>query len=122
MSDAAYFSAFSEPPLEAHARRLRSIDREGEEKRYKRTDRERERGEGMGKVSFIIPLGEIRLATQYRGYSEVYVIKYTHELFASKVARCAFLSLPPSLSLLSFFRRFLPILPVRCYDVFKVHS
>jgi len=36
----------------------------------------------MGKVSFIIPLGEIRLATQYRGYSEVYVIKYTHELFA----------------------------------------
>jgi len=43
MSDAAYFSAFSEPPLEAHARRLRSIDREGEEKKYKRTDRQTDR-------------------------------------------------------------------------------
>jgi hypothetical protein len=48
MSDAAYFSAFSEPPLGAHARRLRSIDREGEEKRYKRTDRERERERERG--------------------------------------------------------------------------
>lgn len=50
MSDAAYFSAFSEPPLGAHAKRLRCIDRErkkclvdGEQERQ--TERERGGGE-----------------------------------------------------------------------------
>ena len=42
MSDAAYFSAFSEPPLEAHARRLRSIDRERKNVKRQKERRERE--------------------------------------------------------------------------------
>jgi len=51
MSDAAYFSAFSEPPLGAHARRLRSIDREGEE------GGEREEVERDGKGKFYYTSG-----------------------------------------------------------------
>lgn len=50
MSDAAYFSAFSEPPLGAHARRLRCIDRkrkkclvDGEQERQTERERGKER-------------------------------------------------------------------------------
>lgn len=44
MSDAAYFSAFSEPPLETYARRLKNIDRKGKKKKRKKNgERERER-------------------------------------------------------------------------------
>lgn len=46
MSDAAYFSAFSEPPLETYARRLKSIDRK--RKKRERTEKEREQEEREG--------------------------------------------------------------------------
>jgi len=42
MSDAAYFSAFSKPPLETYARRLKTIDRK--RKTCKRTEKKREGG------------------------------------------------------------------------------
>lgn len=74
MSDAAYFSAFSEPPLETYARRLKSIDRK--RKKRERTEKEREQeergwlggggwGEKNRKASFIIPLGKTHLDTLY---------------------------------------------------------
>lgn len=73
MSDAAYFSAFSEPPLETYARRLKSIDRK--RKKRDRTEKEREQeesgwvgggeGEKNRKASFIIPLGKTHLDTLY---------------------------------------------------------
>lgn len=42
MSDAAYFSTFSEPPLETYARRLKSIDRKKKKIERERTEKERE--------------------------------------------------------------------------------
>lgn len=76
MSDAAYFSAFSEPPLGAHARRLRCIDRErkkclvdgkqererekAEEGREESTEREKARkgGGNNRETSFIMSLNK----------------------------------------------------------------
>lgn len=40
----------------------------------------------MEKASFIIPLGTIRLAIHSIKHTEVYVIKYTRDLFALKTA------------------------------------
>jgi len=67
MSDAAYFSAFSESPLETYARHLKSIDRK---KRKKTEKKKRERWRGGGgnknrKTSFIIPLSKTHLDMQY---------------------------------------------------------
>lgn len=59
MSDAAYFSAFSEPPLETYARRLKSIDRKREKR--KRTEKERERkreGKKNRKAKFYYTFGQ----------------------------------------------------------------
>jgi len=65
MSDAAYFSAFSESPLETYARRLKSIDRKKNKKTEKKERKREEEKNKNRKTNFIIPLSKIHLDVQY---------------------------------------------------------